>query len=159
MPLPDSMTYPKPTGQERPYPKLTKTGSAPFKIPNHELQGETAYEIYGDLDSGKVPLIAVHGGPCIPHSYLPPLSLIQIDYGIPVIMYDQIGCGDSTHFPDRIDDTSLWNLELWMAELHNLKQGTWNSEVRPLRPKLWWHASGTVPNNDRAAGFVKAHYQ
>jgi proline-specific peptidase len=122
MTLPDPITYPKPPGQERPYPKPTKTGRALFKIPNHDLQGETAYEIYGDLECSKVPLIALHGGPGIPHGYLLPLSLVLTDYGVPVVMYDQIGCGDSTHFPDRIGDRTLWTPELFMAELDNLKQ-------------------------------------
>lgn len=121
MTLPDSITYPRPPGQERPYPKPTKTGRAPFKIPNHNLQGETAYEIYGDLESGKTPLIALHGGPGIPHSALLPLSLLLTDYKIPVIMYDQFGCGESTHFADRMGDTALWTSELFMAELENLK--------------------------------------
>ncbi|TVY30620.1 L-amino acid amidase [Lachnellula hyalina] len=122
MALPDSTTYPKPPGQERSYPKPTKTGRAPFKIPNHDLHGETAFEIYGDLESGKVPLIALHGGPGIPHGYLLPLSLVLTDYGVPVIMYDQIGCGESTRFPDHIGDTGLWTPELFMAELDNLRQ-------------------------------------
>ncbi len=122
MTLPGSTTYPKPPGQERPYPKPTKTGKAPFKIPNYNLQGETAYEIYGDLKSGKVPLIALHGGPGIPHGYLRPLSLVFTDYGIPIVMYDQIGCGDSTHYPDRMDDGAFWTPELFMDELDNLKE-------------------------------------
>jgi hypothetical protein len=33
MALPDSVIYPKPPGQERPYPKPTKIGKTPFKIP------------------------------------------------------------------------------------------------------------------------------
>jgi proline-specific peptidase len=122
MTLPDSITYPKPPGQERPYPKPTRTGKVPFKIPSHDLQGETAYEIYGDLESGKVPLICLHGGPGFPHSYLLPMSLVLTDYGVPVVMYDQIGCGDSTRFPDRMGDATLWNPELFVAELENLKQ-------------------------------------
>ena len=122
MTLPDSMTYPKPPGQERPYPKPTKTGKALFKIPKYELQGETAYEIYGDLESSKIPLIALHGGPGFPHSYLLPLALLLIDYGIPVILYDQIGCGESTRYPERMGDAAFWTPELFMAELDNLKQ-------------------------------------
>lgn len=122
MALSDSTTYPKPPGQERPYPKPTKIGRAPFKIPNLDLDGETAFEIYGDLESGKVPLIALHGGPGIPHGYLLPVSLVLTDYDIPVVMYDQIGCGESTHFPDHMGDATLWTPELFMAELDNLIQ-------------------------------------
>lgn len=122
MTLPDSTIYPKPPGQERPYPKPTETGKVPFRILNHDLDGETAYELYGKLDSAKVPLIALHGGPGFSHDYLAPISLLLTDYDIPVILYDQIGCGESTHFPDRLGDTSLWNPELFMAELNNLIQ-------------------------------------
>jgi L-proline amide hydrolase len=92
-----------------------------FNIPNHDLQGETAYEIYGDLETGKVPLIALHGGPGLKHNYIRPISLVLLDYGIPVVMYDQIGCGDSTHFPDRMGDTAFWTPELFMAEFDNLR--------------------------------------
>jgi proline-specific peptidase len=122
MALPDSITYPRPPGQERPCPKPTKTGKALFKIPNRDLYGETAYEIYGDLESSRVPLIALHSGPGIPHTYLLPLSLLLTDYGIPIIMYDQIGCGSSTRFPDHMGDKALWTPELFMVELDNLKQ-------------------------------------
>lgn len=121
MTLPDSITYSKPPGQERPYPNPTRIGRASFNIPNYGLQGETAYEIYGDLENGRIPLIALHGGPGFKHDYLCPISLILIDYGIPVVMYDQIGCGDSTHFPDRMGDTTFWTPKLFMAELDNLR--------------------------------------
>lgn len=122
MTLLDLTTYPKPPGQKRPYPKPTKTGRALFQIPHHDLQGETAYEIYGDLEHGKVPLIALHGGPGFPHNHLRPLSLLLTDYGIPVVLYDQIGCGESSHYPNRMGDTAFWTPELFMAELDNLRQ-------------------------------------
>lgn len=121
MTLLNSITYPKPPGQERPYPNPTRIGRASFNIPNYGLQGETAYEIYGDLETGKVPLIALQGGPGFKHDYLRPISLVLIDYGIPVVMYDQIGCGDSTRFPDRMGDTAFWTPEFFMAELDNLR--------------------------------------
>jgi hypothetical protein len=52
------------------------------------LQGEIAYEFYGELKSGGVSLIALHGGPGIPHAYLLPLSPLLTDYGISVAVYD-----------------------------------------------------------------------
>jgi proline-specific peptidase len=36
-------------------------------------------------------------------------------------MYDQIKCGESTLFTNHLGDTFLWNLELWVSELDNLK--------------------------------------
>ncbi|KAI7204575.1 proline iminopeptidase [Hortaea werneckii] len=111
----------KPPGQQRPYPNPDKTGRIPFSYPKTGLQGETYYLQWGSLDSDKTPLICLHGGPGAAHNYLLPISLIWKDYGIPVIMYDQIGCGKSTHFSDKKGDKDFWTPELFMAELDNLK--------------------------------------
>jgi len=115
------LSRPVPPGQERPYPQPSSTGKIPFAIPGTKQTGETSYKLWGDLESGKVPLICLHGGPGVPHNYLLPISLIFSDLGIPVIMYDQIGCGLSTHYPERKGDTDFWTPELFMAELDNLK--------------------------------------
>lgn len=112
---------PKPPGQERPYPKPDKTGKIPFEYSPTGLKGETSYLQWGDLSSTKPPLICLHGGPGASHTYLLPISLISEDYGIPVIMYDQIGCGLSTHFPNKKGDGEFWTPQLFMAELDNLK--------------------------------------
>ncbi|TKA74047.1 hypothetical protein B0A55_05766 [Friedmanniomyces simplex] len=113
-------TDPMPPGQERPYPKPTKTGTIPFEYPATGLKGETYYLLFGDLSSNKTPLICLHGGPGAGHNYLLPISLIHEDYGIPVIMYDQIGCGQSTHFRDKKGDKAFWTPELFMDEFENL---------------------------------------
>ena len=112
---------PKPPGQQRPYPSPTKTGKIPFSYPKTGLQGETYYLQWGDLSAEVSPLICLHGGPGVGHLYLLPISLIWEDYGIPVIMYDQIGCGNSTHFPSTKGDGHFWTPQLFMAELDNLK--------------------------------------
>ena len=70
--------------------------------------------------SNKIPLIVLHGGPGIPHGYMLPTSLVYQDCGIPVIMYDQIGCGESTRFRDRKGDDTFWTPELFVAELENV---------------------------------------
>ncbi|KAK4464589.1 Alpha/Beta hydrolase protein [Cladorrhinum samala] len=111
-------------GQERPYPPPTRTGTVAFRIPAsispaRELS-ETFYAIWGNLSHKKIPLICLHGGPGIPHDYLGPISLICSDYGIPVIMYDQVGCGRSTHFPEKAEDASFWTPKLFAAELDYL---------------------------------------
>ena len=56
----------------------------------------------------------------MPHNYILPTSLVYTDYAIPVIMYDQVGCGASTAFPDRKGDAEFWTPELFMAELENV---------------------------------------
>lgn len=112
----------QPPGQQRPYPKPTSTGHIPFSYSPTGLKGETYYEAWGDLStSKKPPLICLHGGPGVPHNYLLPICLIYEDYGIPVLMYHQIGCGKSTHFKDKKGDTEFWTPELFMAELDNVK--------------------------------------
>ena len=73
-------------------------------------------------------MISLHGGPEVPSQYLKPLSLLHRETGIPVLCYDQIGSGNSTHLPHKKDDTEFWTFDLFIAELRNfishLKIGT-----------------------------------
>lgn len=63
------------------------------------------------------PLIVLHGGPGCTHDYL--LSLADLAKGgRPVIHYDQVGNGRSTHRPDA--PSSFWNVDLFLKELDNL---------------------------------------
>lgn len=111
-----------PPGQTRPYPSPTKTGTVPFSYEKNGLKGETAYKLWGDLSTAKYPpLICLHGGPGFTHNYLLPICLIYEDYGIPVLMYDQIGCGGSTRFPEKRGEEEFWTPQLFMAELDNIK--------------------------------------
>ncbi len=77
---------------------------------------KTWYVVYGDLSNGTIPLIGLHGGPGWPHYSLEPLAQLT-EQGIPVILYDQLGCGKS----DRPDDPNLWTIELFVNELKVLK--------------------------------------
>ena len=54
------------------------------------------------------------------HQYMRNCSLLSTDYGIPVVLYDQLGCGKSTHLREKRLDTDFWTPELFMAELDNL---------------------------------------
>ena len=109
-----------PPGQERKYPDPGKHGRIPFTYTAAAIEGETAYWIWGDLSSNKVPLIVLHGGPGMSHTYMLPLSSVSQDFGVPVVMYDQIGGGESTRFPERKGDGQTWTLELFIAELENV---------------------------------------
>ena len=78
---------------------------------------ETWYRITGDLNTGKTPIFLLHGGPGAAHNYLDSYKLLAND-GRPVIHYDQIGCGNSTHLPEKGGD--YWTPQLFVDELENL---------------------------------------
>ncbi|KAF2480961.1 proline-specific peptidase [Neohortaea acidophila] len=105
------------------YASPTQTGKIPFTPPGTELQCETAYWLWGDLARSKTPpLIVLHGGPGAPGRDFNPLAAYLNDnYGIPVLLYDQIGCGASTHLRDRRGDVEFWSDDLFFAELENVK--------------------------------------
>jgi pimeloyl-ACP methyl ester carboxylesterase len=39
---------------------------------------------------------------------------------IPVVFYDQIGCGESTRLPEKKGDGNFWTLELFIKDLENV---------------------------------------
>jgi L-proline amide hydrolase len=74
----------------------------------------TWYRIVGDRKAGAVPLVALHGGPGSTHSYFGPLE--QLGAERPVVLYDQIGCGNS----DRPQDIE-WSVDVFRDELDALR--------------------------------------
>jgi proline-specific peptidase len=110
----------RPPGQTRNYPPPDRTGTISFTPPGITLHCETFYYLWGDLTSSQTPLVCLHGGPGATSAYMKPYSLLNLDFGMPVIMYDQLGCGRSTHLRDRKGDIDFWNIELFVAELQNL---------------------------------------
>ena len=87
------------------------TGAVPFR------EYETWYRVTGDLNSDKIPLVVVHGGPGCSHDYLLALTALA-DQGRAVIHYDQLGGGKSTHLPDK--GVEFWTVALFLEELDNL---------------------------------------
>ena len=81
---------------------------------------QTWYKVYGDLNSGRSPLVILHGGPGACHDYLLPFTDLSTHYGIPVVFYDQLGNGHSTHLREKKCDTSFWTERLFLDELANL---------------------------------------
>jgi proline iminopeptidase len=76
--------------------------------------GRVWYKIVGA--GAGIPLILLHGGPGSTHWGMTPLEALADER--PVVLYDQLGCGKS----DRPDDLSLWRVERFVAELHQLRQ-------------------------------------
>jgi L-proline amide hydrolase len=86
-------------------------GFAPFG------EWQTWYRVTGDLTSGPTPLVVAHGGPGCTHDYV--LALAQLaERGRPVVHYDQLGGGRSTHMPEKGGD--FWTVDLFLEELENL---------------------------------------
>ena len=103
-------------------PKVTE-GEVSFDAPGAGKPCKTWYRVYGDLSTSSTgrPLVVLHGGPGACHNYLLPLAdLASPPHSIPIVLYDQIGNGQSTHLREKRLDTSFWTPDLFMAELDNL---------------------------------------
>ena len=81
------------------------------------LEYQTYYRIVGEK-TDKAPLVLLHGGPGSTHNYFEVLDRLAEEDGRQIIMYDQIGCGNS--YVDGRPD--LWNAETWANELIALRK-------------------------------------
>lgn len=100
--------------------KITE-GYMPFKGFN------TYYRIVGESKEGKKPLVLLHGGPGSTHNYFEVLDKIA-ESGRQVIMYDQIGCGNS--FVEGYPE--LFNADTWIKELIELREHLGLEEIHLL---------------------------
>jgi proline-specific peptidase len=74
--------------------------------------GRTWYRVTGV--AGRAPLVALHGGPGSTHNYFAPLEGLADQR--PVVLYDQIGCGNSDR-PDDID----WDVGVFREEVDAIR--------------------------------------
>lgn len=96
-------------------------GEADFNVPAAGKPCKTWYKVYGTLPHPQyTPLVVLHGGPGATHDYLDILSELTRLYDVPVIVYDQLGNGRSTHLQEKNGDTDFWTVQLFVDELHNL---------------------------------------
>jgi proline-specific peptidase len=94
-----------------------RTGSIPFSHAGETFY--TFYKVFGDLKNySKAPLIILHGGPGLVHDHLTPFSDLSVNASIPVILYDQLGNGLSSHIKDKPEE--FWSIDLFVDELSNL---------------------------------------
>jgi L-proline amide hydrolase len=91
-------------------PDPARTGHVEF----HDWR--TWYRITGEL-GGRPPVVVLHGGPGATHNYTLRMARL-VEQGWPVIHYDQLGAGQSTHLPDKGAD--FWTVDLFLDELENL---------------------------------------
>jgi proline-specific peptidase len=74
----------------------------------------TWYEVAG-ADKPGIPLLALHGGPGSTHNYFEPLKGLADER--PVVLYDQIGCGNS----DRPSDIE-WSVGVFRDEVDAVRE-------------------------------------
>lgn len=89
-----------------------REGYMPFK------EYKTYYRIVGKKTGNKKPLVLLHGGPGSTHNYFEVLDRLAEEDGREIVMYDQIGCGES-YVENRPD---LWTAETWIEELKELRE-------------------------------------
>lgn len=77
----------------------------------------TYYRTVGER-TDKAPLILLHGGPGSTHNYFEVLDRVAEEDGRMLVMYDQIGCGNS--YVDGRPE--LWTAETWVNELITLRK-------------------------------------
>lgn len=78
---------------------------------------QTYYRTVGENTGDKKPIVFLHGGPGSSHNYFELLDELAED-GRMLVMYDQLGCGNSST-PSRPD---LWNMATWTEELILLRK-------------------------------------
>lgn len=97
-------------------------GEVAFDAPNAGKPCKTWYKTAGDLHgAGNRPIVLLHGGPgCVGSPTLVPYVDLYTKHGIPIVLYDQLGCGNSTRLPEKAGDATFWNFELFQKEIDNL---------------------------------------
>jgi proline-specific peptidase len=81
---------------------------------------ETWYRVVGDPigpHPRKLPVLALHGGPGLPHESLEPLEAMAAG-GRRVVFYDQLGCGNSA----RPGDPEPWGVAPFLEELSAVRR-------------------------------------
>ncbi|KQL43488.1 proline iminopeptidase [Brevibacillus choshinensis] len=96
--------------------------------------GKVWYNLVGEGNKEKTPLIVLHGGPGNTHDPLQAALHVLADERH-VIFYDQLGSGNS----DRPTDDSLWKTERFVEELMNIREALDLDEVHILG-----HSWGTM---------------
>lgn len=66
-------------------------GTVAFSVPAAGKECFTWYKVFGSLESTTTtPLVLVHGGPGLSHDYMLSLLPLHTQFGIPLILYDQV---------------------------------------------------------------------
>ncbi|MFC5053487.1 proline iminopeptidase-family hydrolase [Saccharothrix xinjiangensis] len=126
-------------------PAPSRKGTVPFG------PYKTWYRVTGDLGGDRPPVVVLHGGPGSTHDYLLRLALLS-EEGWPVVHYDQLGNGGSTHLRDRGAD--FWTPELFLDELDNLLEALDIADRYVLFGQSWGGVLGAAHAARTPAGLV-----
>ena len=110
---------------------------------------ETWYRVVGDLESGPTPVVICHGGPGAAHDYTEPIANLS-RYGRGCVLYDQVGCGNSTHLPDAPAD--FWTVQLFKDELVDLTRELGIADRYAVVGQSWGGMLGMEHALDHPAG-------
>ena len=90
-------------------------------------QGRTWFRVIGDLNSSRIPIVVLHGGPGSAHNNVLTIAKLLSATGRPVIVYDQFGYGKSTPLRSKpaelkglIIADSLPSSRMWVRETRKL---------------------------------------
>jgi L-proline amide hydrolase len=97
------------------------------------------------------PLFVLHGGPGMAHDYVRNIAELADETGRTVIHYDQVGCGHSTHLPDKPAD--FWTPELFVDEFHTVRTAL-GIEQYHLLGQSWGGMLGAEISVRRPAGLA-----
>lgn len=125
--------------------KHVNEGFIPFR------KYQTYYRVVGEKTTNP-PLILLHGGPGSTHNYFEMLDEIAETSQRQLIMYDQLGCGNSS-IPD--DKRDLYKASTWLDELENLITFLGLKEVHFLG-QSWGGMLAIMYLCDRDASAVKS---
>jgi L-proline amide hydrolase len=110
---------------------------------------ETWYRVEGDLSSGPTPVVICHGGPGAAHDYTEPIAQLS-RYGRGCVLYDQVGCGNSTHLPEAPAD--FWTVQLFKDELVDLTEHLGIADRYAVVGQSWGGMLGMEHAIDHPAG-------
>ena len=101
-------------------PSITES-ELEWTVPGLDAPVKTWYRVVGDLSApNTTPLILLHGGPGAVSDYLFPLTVLYTQHRIPLVFYDQLGNGRSSHLPEKRGDGTFWTEALFLDELARL---------------------------------------
>ncbi len=116
----------------------------------------TWYRLDGALDAGDpealAPLVVLHGGPGACHDYLESLATVHGETGRSVVLYDQLGCGNSEHLPDA--DPGFWTVDLFKRELERVLEDLGVAGGYHLLGQSWGGMLGLEHAFDQPAGLL-----